>query len=143
MLNLSCHFSYHSDISDNNYIGFLDGMRSGKTSSALLLVAHNKFKTVLIVCPAMLKGVWEKAINETIVNPKINELNSNDEIKEGYFNLVSYDVIHTIDAAVECCILDESHYLIKAQARRSEGVMNIKAGFRIVIKRNSNFEFAI
>lgn len=98
-----------------------DGMRTGKTATALLITASRKFDTCLIVCPAMLQSVWRDAINNIIDNPVVNILESDDEIKSGY-NIVSYDKIHTIDADVDICIGDEIHFILEPNARRSSGI---------------------
>lgn len=109
-----------------------DGMRTGKTATALMITASRKFDTCLIVCPAMLQTVWRDAINDTIYNPTINILESDDEIKFGY-NIVSYDKIHTIDANVDICIGDEIHFILEPNARRSAGMNEIKAKLKIAL----------
>ena len=76
---------------DNNGRGLLaDQMGLGKTAQALSYVAQKKDQKIMVICPALVKGVWE---NETKLwtNLKPLVINSKSKLTIKYFN--DHDII--------------------------------------------------
>lgn len=109
-----------------------DQQRTGKSFTALLYVLSQVWDICLIVCPAKVVSVWINMI-KSICDENINLLRSEDSLKNG-FNIVSYDLLHTIDD-LDCdiAIADEAHFFIKDEARRSRAVNRINAEKKLAL----------
>lgn len=108
-------------------------MRMGKSYGALAYIYTVPNDRCLLVVPANLISTWVNFINTIFENPTINVLKRNGVVVAGY-NIVSYNVIETIDATnLDVCVLDEAHYIKNLDTIRSKGVMGLDAKVKIAL----------
>lgn len=118
-------------LTNGNFI-IADQQRTGKTYSALLYVLSQNWNNCLIICPSKVCNIWKKMILD-ICGKDSKILKSNDEIELG-FNIVSYDLLHTIENRnCDIAIADEGHFFVNGTARRAQAVYDTKAEKKIVL----------
>lgn len=124
-----------------------DEMGLGKTIQAAGIINALKPKSILIICPAILKLNWRDELKMWLVDSyKINICfgKSKVEIAEyfsksstdapiGEITIINYDIISSEQYATmlkqpfDLLIADESHYLKSGKAKRTKAVGRIKA----------------
>lgn len=107
-------------------------MRTGKSYTTLLYILSEEWNKCLIVAPAKVVAIWARMI-ETICDRKYKILRTGDTLESG-FNLVSYDILHTIeDLSCDIAVGDEAHFFVTDDARRSNAIKRIKADKRCAL----------
>ena len=85
---------------------------------------------VLIVCPAFLKGTWEKEIKQWSPDKRVYQMKSGKkkliEDREGIY-IVSYDTLHNFEFLPKCVVFDEVHYLKNMDAKRTKRAHELTA----------------
>lgn len=77
---------------------------------------------VLIVCPAFLKGTWEKEIKQWSTRKMVYQVNPAKKLiedQEGIY-IVSYDTLHKFTLLPRAVCFDECHYLKNMDAKRTK-----------------------
>lgn len=108
-----------------------DTMGLGKTFQALAYIAHNKLQKTLVVCPAIVKGVWEQETRKfTSLKPYV--INSKTKLTLDIINkynifIINYDVLSKFldiltTVRIDIAVIDEAHYIKSSSARRSKCV---------------------
>ena len=116
------------------YLGFEQGL--GKTLTAIRYVQLHGYERVLVVCPAVAIGVWEREIAEASNgvtcapsgsrSAKAKQLRSFDEVGESfvilnYEALLSREVERAVqDLRPDCVVIDEAQKIKTATAKRSK-----------------------
>jgi SWI/SNF-related matrix-associated actin-dependent regulator 1 of chromatin subfamily A len=108
-----------------------DQMGLGKTIQAIGLINHRKsIKSVLVVCPAGVKFVWQYELNRWLARdmdvgvayPKYDFPNTNIVI-------MNYEILHRFDEVVlrkwDLLICDEAHYIKNSKTQRSKMVKKV------------------
>jgi SNF2 family DNA or RNA helicase len=92
----------------------------GKTAQAITAMKH--FPGInIVVCPAMLKGVWEKELRKWSYEGEIQQFSKRqDPIRsDNGVYIVSYDMLKFLDIEHRCIIFDECQYLKNPEAKRT------------------------
>lgn len=129
-----------------------DDMGLGKTIqliSFLLKLQEEKFLTnpVLIVCPTSVLNNWEREIKKfaptlsVIIHHGENRKKNKDFVKEVSSKnviLTSYSLVFRDEKTLNLVdwqgiVLDEAQNIKNSQAKQSQAIRNIKAGFRIAL----------
>lgn len=113
-----------------------DEMGAGKTLSALGYVAHTGVRKTLVICPAVVRGVWRKEVakwtrlKSNVIEPStkltIDLWNSADVHIISYHSLKKhFDVLKALK--IDCLICDESHRCLPygAEVQTLTGPMTI------------------
>jgi SWI/SNF-related matrix-associated actin-dependent regulator of chromatin subfamily A-like protein 1 len=116
-----------------------DEMGLGKSISALTCLEAEEAYPAVIVCPASLRGNWERMIKEWLPHrsyhmPTGNPFNELEEDKEGIFKvrgvniyIITYDALYAwVDFLnPESVVIDESHYCKNKHSRRTYAVRRL------------------
>jgi SWI/SNF-related matrix-associated actin-dependent regulator 1 of chromatin subfamily A len=93
----------------------------GKTVQAIKAFEECEGIT-LIVCPAFLKGTWEKEINQWSTGRVVYQVKPAKKLIEderGIY-IISYDTLHRFELLPRCVVFDECHYLKNMDAKRTK-----------------------
>lgn len=104
----------------------------GKTAQAIAAWDARKMKTIIVVCPGIVRQSWRSAIPQFAnASRKVNVISTAiSVIEHDAVNIVSYDLLlnekvmgELIDLKADCLVLDESHYLKEPDAKRTNAVL--------------------
>lgn len=70
-----------------------DSQGLGKTNSAIVASMVGKFKKILIVCPASLKGTWKRELSYYINPEDIGVVFGKNWVNEKKYTIVNYDIL--------------------------------------------------
>lgn len=104
-----------------------DEMGLGKTIQALGLINLKGFKKVLIVCPASLKGNWERECQKWLVGGQTVGVVSS-EWTQTDIAIINYDILKKFQTPIhaenwDLLVCDEAHYLKNSKALRTIAVV--------------------
>lgn len=98
-------------------------MRTGKTLTALEAARHIEAEDILVVCPAVARFNWARNIQDHLGRrPQVALRRS--EPRLGSIVVTSYDLASQVaDENWDLVILDESHYLRRCEAGRTQTIL--------------------
>lgn len=115
-------------------------MGVGKTCIACTYIArHPELNLILIVVPASLKLNWEQELRQWNCDKKITIINgTKSRLPESGIVIISYNVVYSYfcdidDLDVDLLILDESHFIKRAESQRSKAIKYLGAGIEKII----------
>lgn len=107
-------------------------MGLGKTPSAIETMRLCGVETAIIVCPAIVRNVWETELNKWWPShPMVEILETGSQARksEAPFKIVSYNLLGNIQRSrADAVILDECHYAKEASTARSKEVKRLIEG---------------
>lgn len=140
------HFSgYVYDLSikkDHNYI--CNGIYSHNTIQAIGYTSLKNYRTI-VVCPASLKYNWKKEIEKftnksAVVLTELESSSLDPKNTLADYRIINYEQLdkyskYLSKTKFDCVILDESHYIMNLQAKRTKLVFKLfkKAEGRILL----------
>lgn len=122
-----------------------DEMGLGKTIQAIAyLELHPELRPAIIICPASVKFVWEREIQETmLVQQDLEILSGRNGNKVPLSNknnivIINYDIVNSRLPELLTCkpkivILDESHYIKDPSAQRTKAIQELCANIPHII----------
>jgi SWI/SNF-related matrix-associated actin-dependent regulator 1 of chromatin subfamily A len=109
----------------------------GKTIEAIAAIEHDGAYPAIVVCPASLKLNWLRELERWVGHRSVTLVSGRGaagaSIAAADITLVNYDIVAArVDAlraiAPRALVLDESHYLKNARAKRTKAVIRLAAG---------------
>lgn len=117
-----------------------DEMGLGKTVQALAWLQHkgNSALPAVVVCPASLKGNWERECREwTTLTPCVLSGTKPSKIPALSLLIINYDILHywkeELNKIVTTVILDECHFIKNPKAIRTKATKEFCKGKKHVI----------
>ncbi len=110
-----------------------DQMGLGKTIQAIGLVNHVKrIKSVLVVCPAGVKFVWEYELDRWLTRDMdVGTAYAKYDFPDTNIVIINYEILHRFDEVVlrtwDLLICDEAHYIKNGKTQRSKMVKKVAA----------------
>lgn len=106
-----------------------DEMGLGKTIQSIATIEIANLKPALIICPKNLKLNWESEISNSLINKKIEFLNSKSSLDADFY-ITNYESLHKNISIIKnikpkSIVLDESHYLKNEDAKRTKTSLSI------------------
>lgn len=110
-----------------------DEMGLGKTISAILAVEVANAHPAIVVCPASLKGNWEREISRWAPSRSVTVLSGrtpDPSVLKADYVIVNYDILEAwveslIASAPQTLVNDESHYAKNPLAKRTRALINL------------------
>lgn len=107
-----------------------DQMGLGKTPQAIGIINDNpSFRSVLVICPAILKINWERELDVWLYNKDISVSIANNRLPDSDIVIVNYEKLGKLDVRSrqwDMIIIDEAHYIKNDKANRTREIV----GFR-------------
>jgi hypothetical protein len=111
----------------------------GKTIQALATLEADDAFPAVVLCPASMKLIWEREANRWLPDRTVAVLGGRgddawtDEARRAEIVVLNYDIldVHAARLAAlgpRALVLDESHYVKNARARRTKAAMALAAG---------------
>jgi SWI/SNF-related matrix-associated actin-dependent regulator 1 of chromatin subfamily A len=117
-----------------------DEMGLGKTVQAIALIdAEPTIRTVLIVCPATLKAIWQSELQRWLHRTDLSICTiDSTQWKEAAVTIINYDRLHQHEIALyrrqwDLVIIDECHYLKSSHTRRTIVATRLRARRRLAM----------
>ena len=115
----------------------------GKTIQAIGLANLDKPKTVLIICPASLKGMWHKTWNTWSVQGLEAGIAYGDDFPDTPVVIINYEIVDRHRARIDAIewdhlYIDEAHYLGNPEAGRTKAIYGLTDRFSSWMKRQKN-----
>lgn len=110
-----------------------DEMGLGKTVQAIGLMNALKIRPVVIICPASLKGNWEREVNKWITYwASVHVVYGSDWVDADVV-IINYDLVHRHYDKLHSykwglVVLDEVHYLKQPSSNRTACIFGTRAG---------------
>jgi superfamily II DNA or RNA helicase len=116
-------------------------MGLGKTLGGIEFIRLSQTKRVLVVCPAMARGVWEQDLKRwwpehhplIVVRDGKEAANFALRAEDTWICVTSYELLAKVrfPAGLQCVVADESHYIKTAKIGRSKALRSVLDAHRV------------
>lgn len=98
---------------------------TGKTTSAIVASLAGKFKKILIICPASLKGTWKRELQYYVPEDEIEVVFSKNMEGNKKYTIINYDIVqnfHTVPKEIDYEeVMDENGNVIRQEKTKKSG----------------------
>ena len=116
-----------------------DEMGIGKTIQAIAYSALHPYPPYIVICPSNVKYNWVNEINKWLPDKDVHVVKTgNEEIPMADYIIINYDLMtkqldNLRSLGPACMIIDESHYLKNAKAKRTETTLTLASMCSVVL----------